>query len=249
MKFKDHFSGHAAQYAQFRPHYPAALFEYLASLAPAHEYAWDCATGNGQAAFALTSHFQRVIATDASAEQIANTEPHDAVKYRVTPAEGSGLEDNSIDLVTVAQALHWFDIPAFFAEAHRVLKPNGVIAIWAYNLLKISPEIDRLVENFYTETTGPFWPPERVIVEAGYRSIAFPFAEIDAPPFRMEARWTLEQLLGYLRTWSATQKFLAARGFNPVNSLGQELRAVWDEAEKTRLVQWPLTLRVGKTTR
>jgi SAM-dependent methyltransferase len=246
MSFKDHFSGHAAEYARFRPRYPDALFEYFAELAPSREAAWDCATGNGQAAVALADHFRRAIATDASAQQIDSAERHHRVEYRVAPAEQSGLEAASIDLVTVAQALHWFDIPAFSAEASRVLKPGGIVAVWAYNLLNVSPEIDRLVNRFYSETTGPFWPPERDIVESGYRNIEFPFEEITPPAFAMQTRWNIDQLLGYLRTWSATQKFIAARGFDPVVSFGEELRPCWPDGDAPRLVSWPLSIRIGR---
>jgi SAM-dependent methyltransferase len=248
MKFKDHFSGHAQQYAQFRPHYPEALFGWLASVAPARELAWDCATGNGQAAVALAAHFQRVIATDASAQQIESAEAHPLLEYRVAPAESSGLASDSVDVVTVAQALHWFDIPAFFAEVQRVLRPAGVVAVWSYSFLSVSPAVDDLVNHFYSVTTGPFWPPERELVESGYRGIAFPFEELTPPPFAMATEWNLQQLLGYLRTWSATQKFIAARRFDPVDSLGQELQRVWGDAEQTHIVQWPLTLRVGRKT-
>ncbi|HMJ06437.1 MAG TPA: class I SAM-dependent methyltransferase [Chthoniobacterales bacterium] len=247
MSFKDHFSGHAAEYARFRPVYPAALFAYLASLAPEHNRAWDCATGNGQAARGLAHHFQLVTATDASAEQIAKAEPHERVEYRIAPAEKSGLDASSIDLVTVAQALHWFDITAFLGEVQRVLKPRGIVAVWAYNLLTICPPVDRLVQEFYAETTGPYWPPERALVESGYSALAFPFEELAPPAFEMEAHWRLEQLLGYLRTWSATQKFVAARGFDPVDALGERMRESWGERGEERLVRWPLTLRVGRT--
>ena len=246
MSFKDHFSGHAADYARFRPGYPAALFLYLASLAPEHKRAWDCATGNGQAARGLANHFRYVVATDASAEQIKNAEEHERVEYRVAAAEKSGLDAGSIDLVTVAQALHWFDIPAFFREVQRVLKPNGIVAVWAYNLLSVSPPIDRLIMEFYEETTGPFWPPERTIVESGYREVEFPFAELTPPSFELETRWTLHQVLGYLRTWSATQKFVAARGFDPVILLGQEIAPFWKDADEPRMIHWPLSLRVGR---
>lgn len=246
MKFKDHFSGQAADYAQFRPRYPEALFRYLSALAPSRGTAWDCATGNGQAAVALAAHFERVIATDASGTQIANAEPHEGVEYRTAPAEQSGIASGSVGLVTVAQALHWFDIPAFVDEAKRVLQPRGIIACWTYNLLSVTREIDALVQEFYATTTGPFWPPEREIVEAGYQTIDFPFDEVTPPPFQMQTLWTVEQLLGYLRTWSATQKFIAARGFDPVSLLGDELREHWQPPESARLVTWPLSMRVGR---
>ena len=248
MSFKDHFSGHASDYARFRPRYPDALFEYLASIAPDRQCAWDCATGSGQAAVGLARHFARVIATDASAQQIDNAEPHERVEYRVAPAENSGLPDQSADIVTIAQALHWFDIPVFFEEARRVLRPDGIIAVWAYNLMTISPEIDPVVLHFYRETTGPFWPPERDIVEAGYQTIEFPFEELTTPEFQMETRWTLDQVLGYLRTWSATQKFIRARGIDPVSSLGEQITRFWEDPDEPRFVQWPLSVRIGRAS-
>ena len=154
-KFKGHFSGHAVEYAKFRPHYPDELFEYLALISPRHELAWDCATGNGPAAVGLARHFDSVIATDASAQQIASAELNDRISYRVAPAEASGIDSASVDLILVAQALHWFDIDRFFTEAKRVLKENGALAISSYNVLEIAPEIDAIIWEFYRETTGP----------------------------------------------------------------------------------------------
>lgn len=246
MTFKDRFSGHAADYAQFRPHYPPELFEYLASIAPNRKLAWDCATGNGQAAAGLAEFFEGVIATDASEKQIASAQRHDGIEYRVASAEQSGLEADSIALVTVAQALHWFDRAAFFAEAKRVLQSEGLVAIWTYNLFVISPEIDRLVENFYRETVGSYWDFERTLVETGYRTIEFPFAEIALPEFRMQAEWRLDEVLGYLRTWSATKAFIAKEGFDPVDSLGADLQKSWSNDKVPRRVHWPLGLRVGR---
>ena len=246
MQFKDLFSGHASDYARFRPRYPSELFAYLADIAPERECAWDCATGNGQAAVALAKLFQHVIATDASEKQIVNGEPHNRVVYRVATAEQSGLRNASVDLVTVAQALHWFDREAFFAEAKRVLKPNGVLAVWTYNLFKVSPEIDRLIGTFYRETVGPYWDFERRLVETGYRTIEFPFAELPSPDFGMEAEWSLDDVLGYLRTWSATKSFIAARGFDPVLDLSAKLRSVWGKSS-TKKVAWPLSVRVGRS--
>jgi ubiquinone/menaquinone biosynthesis C-methylase UbiE len=200
MKFKDHFSGHAADYAKFRPNYPRELFEYLASIAPGRGRAWDCATGNGQAAVGLSAFFDRVIATDASERQILGASRNERIEFRVAAAEKSGLESKSIDLVTVAQALHWFDLDAFYAEAMRVLKPLGILAAWCYGFLEIAPEINAIVNRFYDEIVGPYWPPERKIVEDGFRTIPFPFDEFESPVFAMQAHWSLEQLVGYLRT-------------------------------------------------
>src|SRR5438477_10706107 len=164
-KFKDHFSGHAVEYAKFRPHYPDELFEYLALISPRHELAWDCATGNGQAAAGLARHFDRIIATDASAQQIASAEPNDRISYRVAPAEASGIDPDSADLILVAQALHWFDMDRFFTEAKRVSKEKGILAVSTYLHVRINPEIDAILSEFYHETTASYWPPERDLVE------------------------------------------------------------------------------------
>lgn len=242
--FPDHFSAVAADYASHRPTYPAALFDWLADQAPARRLAWDCATGSGQAARDLAGHFDRVIATDAAAAQIDAAPAHPGVEFRVAPAEASGLDPASVDLITVAQALHWFQLDAFYAEARRVLAPDGVIAAWSYSrLLTDDPVIDERLWHFYSEVVGPWWPFERRHVETGYRDLPFPFTPIDAPAFAMQAEWDLEALAGYLRTWSATRRYLQARGVDPVSALAGELAPHWPT---TRRVRWPLTLRTGR---
>jgi Methylase involved in ubiquinone/menaquinone biosynthesis len=245
MSFKDHFSAHARDYARYRPTYPGELFAWLSQIAPQHTYAWDCATGNGQAAVGLAAYFDSVIATDASSDQLRNAEPHPRIVYRIAPAERSGLKTGSIDLIAVAQALHWLDLPRFFAEANRVMRPAGVLAAWAYKVVRITPEIDRVIGDFYTRIVGPFWPPGRAIVEAGYATIDFPFEELNPPRFEMKACWTLSQLVGYLRTWSATQKYIAARKTDPLDHLEQVLLPLWRD-HRTRTIRWPLSLRVGR---
>ena len=247
MQFKDRFSTRSTDYAQFRPRYPAELFEYLAGIAPDRSRAWDCATGNGQAATGLARSFECVIATDASEKQIANAERNERVKYRVAAADQSGLETRSVSLVTVAQALHWFDVDLFYNEVKRVLKPGGVLAVWCYNLLNISPAIDALVEDFYHNIVGPYWDPARHLVEAGYRTAPFPFKEVETPKFQMEANWSLDHLLGYLRTWSATQGFVAARGFDPVIRLADQLAPLWGNGTERKTVRWPLSMRAGSS--
>ena len=245
--FQDHFSSVAGQYAGFRPHYPAALFDYLATLTPQAALAWDCAAGNGQATLDLAERFDRVIATDASREQITSAKSHPKVEYRVATAEHSGLPDETVSLITVAQALHWFDLEQFYAEANRVLVDGGVLAAWAYGINQVEGNaVNQLVQDFYSNIVGPYWPPERKLVEEGYRTIPFPFVEITSPGFRMEARWTLEALLGYFSTWSATSRYLKATGRNPLESLGEKLAHAWGERNATRLVTWPLSLRAGR---
>jgi SAM-dependent methyltransferase len=244
MKFKDHFSAQAADYAKFRPGYPLELFDYLGSIASSRQLAWDCGTGNGQAAGGLALVFDRVIATDASDKQIANAQSHERVDYCVAPAENSGIKSATIDLIMIAQALHWFDLNRFYAEARRALKPNGVLAASAYNLLHIEPAIDEVVNRYYYEVVGPFWPPERKLVEQ-FADLPFPFHKVDAPKFEMIADWNLDHLLGYLGTWSSTQRFIAAKGSDPLEQIMDELRSAWGNAKQTRHVLWPLTLRVG----
>jgi SAM-dependent methyltransferase len=246
--FPDHFSGHAADYARYRPDYPDALFDYLGGLAPARRRAWDCATGNGQAAVALARIFGEVIATDASRNQLANAPAHPRVRYRVAPAEDSGIRGGSVELVTAAQSLHWFDRDRFWTEARRVLVPGGILAVWAYGLFRMAPEIEAVVRRLYREIVGPYWPAQRGLIERGYATIEFPFEEERPPAFRMEKEWRLEDLLGYLRTWSATRRFLEARGEDPVVFVERDLERAWGTSPgQTRSAIWDLQLRVGRT--
>ncbi|MGH7898567.1 MAG: class I SAM-dependent methyltransferase, partial [Candidatus Binatia bacterium] len=246
MSFADHFSQNSSGYAEFRPRYPATLFDFLAGVSPGRRLAWDCATGNGQAALELASRFDRVIATDASAAQIANAFPHPRIEYRVAPAEASSLEARSVELLTVAQALHWFDRDAFWNEAKRVLAPDGVVAFWFYGLARITPGIDAAIGRFYSETVGPYWPPERRLLERGSRAMEFPFVPIAAPPFAIEISLTLDDFAGYLRTWSATRRYVEDRGGDPVGDLLAELRPLWGEGGSPKTVRWPLDLRAGR---
>jgi ubiquinone/menaquinone biosynthesis C-methylase UbiE len=243
FEFKDHFSKQAADYAKFRPRYPKQLFQWLASIAPGRDLAWDCATGNGQAAVELAEVFGRVVATDASEKQVANAERHAGVQYRVASAEASGLESSSIDLITVAQALHWFDLAKFYSEARRVLKPRGIVAAWAYKLATVARPIDAVVNHYYEDVVGPYWPAERGLVEK-FEELSFPFPAVETPAFEMVVEWNVEQLLGYLGTWSATQRFMAAEKCNPLEGVEKELRKVW--GAETRRVTWPLTIKVGR---
>jgi len=247
LAFHDHFSAVANRYADFRPHYPEALFDYLATLVPRSATVWDCACGNGQATHDVAARFAKVIATDASKEQIASAKPNPKVEFRVALAEQSGLADNSVELITVAQALHWFDFEKFNAEAKRVLKPNGVLAAWGYGINEVEGDsVNQRVQHFYSNVVGPYWPPSRKLIEEGYRAIPFPFREITPPGFRMEVRWTMGQLLGYFSTWSATNLFIKATGRNPLEPLSAELSHVWGDVDSPRLVVWPLSWRIGR---
>jgi SAM-dependent methyltransferase len=247
-EFKDHFSGHADLYREARPTYPEALFAWLAAQAPERGLAWDCGCGNGQASVGLARHFDRVVATDPSTKQIADADARANIDYRVEPAEHVSLDAASASLVTVAQALHWFDHGAFYAEVRRVLKPGGVIAAWAYSDCHIGDAaIDAVKDRLYIDLTGPYWPPERIHVDAGYTSLAFPFAQIPAPPFPMIASWSVDQLLGYFRSWSATQRYIKAKGEDPVALIEPDLRAAWGDAGRVRDVRWQFHLRAGRS--
>lgn len=245
--FKDHFSGHAADYSRYRPGaYPAALFEALAALAPDRECVWDCATGNGQAALGLAELFDRVEATDASDKQIAAAKPHPRIRYAVAPAEQSGLPDRGVSLVTVAQALHWFDLPRFYAEVRRVAKPEAVLACSCYMRCAVDTVVDEVTERLYNGILGDaYWPPERKHVERGYADLPFPFTEIALPRFEMEVRWTLEGYVGYLRSWSATQNYIKKNGRDPLELVGDELLHAWGDPGAARAVRWPMTIRAG----
>jgi SAM-dependent methyltransferase len=245
-QFKDHFSGHAGVYREARPTYPDELFTWLAQQAPDRALAWDCGCGNGQATTALAAQFERVIGTDPSAAQIAGASPHENVVYRVEPAEHSSLADASASLVTVAQALHWFDFEPFYDEVLRVLKPGGLFAAWSYAACGVDEPVDRVIERLYNDLTGPYWPPERAYVDAGYRTLPFPFAEIAAPSFPMVMHWNVDQLLAYLRSWSATQRYIKANGVDPVGIVEDDLRAAWGDPGRARDVAWTFHLRAGK---
>jgi SAM-dependent methyltransferase len=235
-------------YEAYRPTYPESLFAYLASLCSVHELAWDCATGNGQAAVALAPYFGTVFATDASQRQIDQARPQKKVRYLVATADAAPIDDTSVDLVTVAQAFHWFDLPRFYAEVRRILKPGGILAVWCYQLQTITPEIDAMIHHLYSDIVGSDWPPERRLVEEGYRTLPFPFDEIAAPPFQMVHSWDLDHLLGYLGSWSSTQRYQKRTGEDPLDLIKEQLKAAWGEPGRPRDVTWPLHLRVGRAS-
>jgi len=244
--FKDHFSDVAAAYAAHRPSYPNALCDFLARLVSARRLAWDAGCGSGQLSLLLAGHFERVVATDASPEQIARAAAHSKVEYRCARAEASGLPERVADLVTAAQAAHWFDLPAYFAEVRRVARPGGIIALISYGVVTADADLDAVIRPFYREVLGAYWPPERRHVDEGYRSLPFPFQELAAPAFEIRLDWRLEDLVGYVGTWSAAWALARAEGPGPFASFRRELEAAWGPVTAIRTVRWPLALRVGR---
>lgn len=248
MSFRDHFSEQAKEYARHRPTYPAAMFAYLASLASATDLAWDCGTGNGQAAIALAEHFQRVIATDASKAQIENAFLHESVEYRIEPSESTTISNGTVDLITVGTAVHWFDFDLFYAEVRRVSKPEAILAVWTYYFPVIDPAVDQWLEQFYWETLQGFWPERIRYLEERYKNLPFPFEEIQPPTFEMEARWGVDKMVGFLASWSAVRKLVEVKGEGYFEAQVKELEDLWGGKSREKRIRWPLHFRIGRVS-
>lgn len=243
---KDNFSTQSDDYARFRPVYPQKLIDYLLGLSEKRGACWDCGTGNGQFAVALSEYFQDVRATDISEKQLANAISKPNIEYSKQPAEQTNFPDQYFDLITVAQAAHWFDHERFNAEVKRVLKPNGVIALFGYGLIQVDEELDPIIQDFYWNVTKPYWDPERNHIEEKYLTIPFPFNEIACyENFDIVKEMTLDQLTGYIGTWSAVQHFIKANGYHPVDKLKEVLHERWKDGK--RKITFPVFIRVGKT--
>jgi SAM-dependent methyltransferase len=257
---KDLFSSQSKEYASSRPTYPRALFKFIVSLVDEKNLAWDCATGNGQAALVLADYFKQVIASDISARQLENAQQKSNIKYQIFRAEDTPLKDNSVDLITIAQALHWFDFDRFYSEARRVLRKTkdgktavgggGILAAWAYGLHTISPEVDKVTHQLYEDILGDeYWSPERKYVEDRYETIPFPFEQIPAPEFQIQLSWNLSELVNYYRSWSSVQKFIKKNKYDPVSEVSSSLEYGWggkNHVNKKRKVVWPLYVKIGK---
>ncbi len=243
--FKDYFSIQSNAYSRYRPEYPQELYTYLANVCDKNDLVWDCATGNGQAARGLSKLFKKVHATDASAAQIRSADGPDNIYFKTADAANSGLMGDAVDLITVAQALHWFDLDKFYGEVGRVLKPNGLLAVWCYGLMAIDENVDPLFMEFYENVAGDYWPKERIHIENGYQDLAFPFDKINCPDFNIEVNWSLDEFLGYLRTWSATTRYIQNNDYDPVYLWHDKFAKAWGVAP-LKSISWPLTLIAGR---
>lgn len=242
---KDNFSNSSDNYAKFRPTYPQTIFEFLYPLLKEKNKAWDCGTGNGQIAQELSKEFIQVEATDISQPQLDHAFQEKNIHYSLQPAEKTNFADNSFDLITVGQAVHWFDVEVFNQEVKRVGKPNSVIALIGYELAKISPDIDDVILHFYKNIIGPYWDPERKHLEQKYQFIPFPFRELETPEITNIKLWKLDNLIGYLNTWSSVKHFNADKGYNPIDEIKKDLENAWGSSE-VRKVNFPIIFRAGR---
>jgi ubiquinone/menaquinone biosynthesis C-methylase UbiE len=247
MSYISHFGENPEKYREFRPNYPIALYDYLASLTIKHELAWDCGTGNGQAAVALADYYKKVIATDVSQEQLSAAIKKENVVYECCPCDQSILANHSSDLITIAQALHWFPFESFYTEVRRVAKPGSMIAAWCYSLGKINENIDQVVERLYTEILGDdYWPPERRYIDNAYQTIPFPFEKIVTPKFTMTKSYNFTEFMGYLNTWSAVKEYNKRHQQNPLDLIFFDLKHAWVDVQCQRTMEWPIHLLIGK---
>lgn len=239
------YSGFAASYSASRPGYPSELFAWLASVVRRREFAWDTATGNGQAALGLAVHFDRVLGTDTSEAQIAHAKGHPRVEYRVARAEDSGLLSGSVDLVVAASALHWFDLPAFYQEVLRVGRRGCVLAAWSYHVARVEAPFDDVLWSFYRDIVRPYFSARARLVDDRYEGIVLPGRQLKSPPFMMSVNWTASELLSFVRTWSGVQSYIAANGEDPVSFLAPQIEAMWGSPSSRYVIRWPLYLRAS----
>jgi len=243
----DNFSGQAETYARYRPSYPDEMYEFIFQHVKERKTAWDCATGSGQVAGKLADSFEKVYATDISSEQMRYAPQKANIEYLQIPAENSGLPDKVFDLITVAQAIHWFNFEEFYKEVRRTAKPGSLLSVIGYGMIRVDENTNPLLDRFYDEMFGTYFSENRVYINDSYQNIPFPFEEIPAPPFQICYRWSLDEMEGYLNSWSAVQKFKEKDGFNPVNEFLPKLQsaASW-KADEKREVIFPIFMRLGK---
>jgi ubiquinone/menaquinone biosynthesis C-methylase UbiE len=241
----DNFSSGAASYVANRPESPEEIFDFLYDNVAAFDTAWDCGTGNGQVAVKLATRFGKVYGTDISNDQLQHAAQRDNITYLQERAEQTSIPDSSIDLVTVGQAIHWFDFDSFYKEVRRVARPGALVAAWTYSTPLLSPTVNKVMNLFYNDITGPYWDKERRYVDEGYRTITFPFAEIPAPEFKIVKMYTMQQLIGYLQTWSGVKHYIAKKGEDPISLIADDLAKAWGSEEKIQ-IYWPVHIRAGR---
>lgn len=241
----EYFSSSSQDYARYRPRYPAEWFDWLASQCATRSLAWDCACGSGQATEELAKRFEKVIATDANAAQLQNAPALPNVEWKLASGESSGLASESVNLVTVAQALHWFDLGRFWPECWRVTKPGAIVAAWGYGIATLEHDsANRIFQDYYHGVLSDFWPKERRMVEVGYEGLEFPFEEIATPVFLMSQFGNAERIAGYCASWSATDRYRKATSHDPILELRDKLdKAMGSEPAEIR---WPFFSRVGR---
>ncbi|WP_017733236.1 class I SAM-dependent methyltransferase [Nafulsella turpanensis] len=242
---KDNFSRQSVAYCRFRPTYPPELYEWLFEQVDGFSLAWDCGTGNGQAALRLAERFEKVYASDISQNQLEQAGRKENIEYLLCRAEQTPLLSGSLDLICVAQAIHWFDFNAFYREVKRVAKPGALLAVWGYGLIQISSEAGPVLQKLYSHTLGAYWDAERKYIDEDYQSIPFPFPEVKAPVFKIVCYWTREQLTGYLGSWSAVQHYISEKGISPLADFEEEMDRFWQKGE-VKEVHFPVFMRVGK---
>jgi ubiquinone/menaquinone biosynthesis C-methylase UbiE len=243
MSTKDYFSGHSKLYATFRPTYPDDLYSFIFKHVKNFDAAWDCATGNGQVAQVLAKHFKQVEATDISQQQLDNAVQLNNIHYSAQGAEKTAFIDSQFDLITVGQAMHWFDLDKFYSEVNRVAKKDALLTVWGYAICRVNPKIDEHFDHFYNHVVGPYWDNARRMVEEEYKNVSFPFEQIETPKFSIQVEWTLEEFAGYLTTWSATQKFMKDKNYDPVQEAVKLMQPHWRGKE---IVTFPVFLKLGK---
>lgn len=240
----NHFSQIAGEYQKFRPDYPSELFQYLAMLCDEHNNAWDVATGTGQSAYKLAQHFDRVFASDISAKQIEHAKQKSNINYFVGSAEDAKLPDNSLDIITVSQALHWLDIDQFFQQVERVLRPGGILAVWSYQLFEVNSHLDSIIHKLYNETLDGHWSQRRLMLDNNFADVEFPYPKIEAQAFKMEQTWSFDHVKGYLNTWAGVQNYIQKEQASPLEGIEEQLRFAWCDTNHLKKVAWPLHLIV-----
>ena len=243
---KDLFSKQSDLYARYRPTYPKELYEHILSFVKEKNIAWDCATGNGQAAVVLAEHFKKVIATDISASQIEKAIKKDNIEYLVCPAESTPFDDNTFDLVTVAQAYHWINWKEFKKEVVRVSKPGAIIAIWVYfRNMPGDKKVDDAIFSFYENVTKPYWDQARKFVEEMYETVEFDYELLPVKQFETTLNWQREDMIGYISSWSAIQKYIKVKGHSPMPIIEEEINKLWPKGE-VKKVNFPIYLKLGR---